>query len=111
MLVVDRGDAYRVVAAASVAAIETRGRTIRLTDEGERALEASSPVEVRVQRIDSPALVRYIPRGLDRLVIEEEPLQRERGSPHPAVGVVLTYVGAVALFVAAPLVATVGRGA
>jgi len=110
VLVVDGGDAYRVVPAASVAAIETRSRTIRLTDEGEQALETSPLVEARVLRIDSPALVRYIPRGLNRMVVEGAPLPRERGSRRRVVGVVLTYVGAVALFVAAPLVATVGNG-
>lgn len=110
VLVVDGGDANRVVPAASVAAIETRSRTIRLTDEGEQALEVSPLVEARVQRIDSPALVRYIPRGLDRLVVEGEPPPRERGSSRRAVGVVLTYLGAVALFITAPLVATVGSG-
>jgi len=111
VLVVDRGDAYRVVPAASVASIEIRSRTIRLTDEGEQALKESPSVETRVQRMDSPALVRYIPRGLDRLVVEGEPPPRERGSRRRAVGVVLTYIGAVALFVAAPLVAAVGNGA
>lgn len=111
VLVVDRGDEYRVVAAASVAAIETRSRTVRLTDEGERALDVSPPVEARVQRIDSPALVRYIPRGLDRLVVEGEAPPREPGSRRRAVGVVLTYVGAVVLFVTVPVVATVGSGA
>ncbi len=109
VLVVDGGDAYRVVPAASVAAIETRSRTIRLTDEGEQALEGSPPVEARIQRIDSPALVRYIPRGLDRLVVEGAP-PRDQPSRRRAVGVVLTYLGAVALFVTAPIVATVGSG-
>jgi hypothetical protein len=111
VLVVDSGDEYRVVPAASVAAIETSTRTVRLTDEGAHALDVSPPVEARVRRIDSPALVRYIPRGLDRLVVEGEAPPREPGSGRRAVGVVLTYVGAVVLFLTVPVVATVGSGA
>jgi hypothetical protein len=110
VLVIDTGDAYRAVPAHSVARIETRGRAVVLTDVGAEALAAAPAVEARVRRADSPALVRHIPRALDRLVIEGEPAAAQARARPWLAGAALTIAGIVVAFVGAPITAEAPGG-
>ena len=111
VLVVDTGGDYRVVPQGSIGSIETRPQTVRLTTAGEEALGAAQAVEPRVLRIDSPALVRHIPRELDGLLVEGGPVSATRRSALWVLGATLTIVAGVALFVGATITAEVGAPA
>lgn len=111
VLVVDTGDDYRVVRAASVDRVETRPRAVRLSAGGEEALAAAPAVEPRVLRIDSPALVRHIPLELDGLLVEGEPAAAPTRSALWVFGATLTIVAGVAIFVGATITAEVGAPA
>jgi hypothetical protein len=103
VLVVDTGDDYRALPASAITSIELRPRTVRLRSDA----EADAPrVEVRVLRADSPALVRHVPRELDRLLVEgDAPPAASRAGLW--VGLALVVVGGVALFVGATVTAEV----
>jgi hypothetical protein len=94
VLLVDTGHAYRPVPARFLEQIELLGEVVRLTPEGEAALRASAEVEPRVQIADSPNLVRYVPRELERLVVPGEPVRRSH-SPRWWIGGVLLAAGAL----------------
>ena len=111
VLVVDTGDDYRVVRASAVDRVETRPRTVRLSAAGEEALAAGPAVEPRVLRIDSPALVRHLPRELDGLLVEGGPAAGPARSALWVLGATLTIVAGVAIFVGATITAEVGAPA
>jgi hypothetical protein len=104
VLVVDTGDGYRAFPTGAIASIELRPRTVRLRS----GAEVDAPrVEVRVLRADSPALVRHVPRELDRLAVEGDEV---RAAPRLGLwlGLALVVIGGVALFVGATVTAEVG---
>jgi hypothetical protein len=103
VLLVDTGDGVRVVSAGRVEHVELLPRTILLGADGARELETSPPVEPRVARIESPQLVRTIPRELAAVTREGQPPPRERLSPLWLAGASLAVVGGVGLFTAVPL--------
>lgn len=103
-MLVDTGDAYRPVPARLVAAIETGRDRIRLTPEGEEAFAAAPEVEPQVVRTDTPTLIRYMPRDLERLIVAGEPVPPRR-SRRWVVGAVLGAVGGVGLMAGPVLVA------
>jgi hypothetical protein len=105
VVVVDDGEAYRVVAAAGVARVELLPRRVRLSEEGARALATAPAVEARVVRVETPVLVRHVPAELTPLVVAGERGVASRRSRRPVIGGVLTFVGGVALFIGAPLTA------
>lgn len=112
VLVVDTGDDYRVVAADDVESVETRPRIVRLDSEGEARLAASPAVAPRVLRVDSPALVRHVPRELDRLLVRGgAPATGPARSGLWVLGATLTIVAGVAIFVGATITAEVGAPA
>jgi hypothetical protein len=103
VLVVDTGDSYRPVAARFLAQIDTVNRAVRLTRDGEEAFATAPAVHPRMQRTDTPRLVRHIPRELDRLMVAGERV----ASRHSAlwyVGSALLLAGGVGL-TAVPVVA------
>ena len=93
-VVADLGDAFRPVAAELIAEIEAEGRRIRLTGEGEEALASAAAVHPYVRQGDSPGLVRYIPRELDRLLVAGEHVGSRRSGLW-YVGGALALVGGV----------------
>jgi hypothetical protein len=105
VLVVDTGDVYRVVPTGAVARIETRAQIVRLSAAGEQALEAAPPAETRVVRTDSPALVRYVPTELDRLLVEGDPPPPRKRTGLWIAGATLILVGLVGIFVGATVTA------
>jgi hypothetical protein len=111
VLVVDTGDDYRVVSAGAVTSVETRPRIVRLGGDGARQLAAAPAVEPRVLRVDSAALVRYVPRELDRLLVEGGPATAPARSWLWILGATLTIVAGVAIFVGATITAEVGAPA
>jgi hypothetical protein len=111
VLVVDTGRDYRIVPVGSVTAVETRPRMVRLSAAGEEALASGRAVEPRVLRIDSPAIVRHIPRELDGLLVEGQAVSGTRHSALWALGATLTIVGGVTIFVGATITAEVGAPA
>jgi hypothetical protein len=111
VLVVDTGGDYRVVPSGSISSIETRPQTVRLSAAGEEALAGAPAVEPQVLRIDSPALVRHIPRELDGLLVEGGQVSATRRSALWVLGATLTIVAGVALFVGATITAEVGAPA
>ncbi len=101
VLVVDLGDdGFRAVPVTEVAQVEMLPRRVALA---EHALERAEPVEARVVRIETPQLVRFVPRELDRITVEGKPPPRERVSPLWPVGTLLTFVAGVVLFTGIPL--------
>ncbi|HET7759178.1 MAG TPA: hypothetical protein VFK62_04595 [Gaiellaceae bacterium] len=108
VLVVDAGNDYRVVSAAAVTSVETRPRIVRLSGDGARQLAAAPAVEPRVLRVDSAALVRYVPRELDRLLVDGGPATAPARPGLWILGATLTIVAGVAIFVGATITAEVG---
>jgi hypothetical protein len=64
-----------------------------------------------VLRVDSAALVRYVPRELDRLLVEGGPATAPARSWLWILGATLTIVAGVAIFVGATITAEVGAPA
>ena len=108
VLVVDTGDDYRVVSVGAVSSVETRPRIVRLSSDGDRQLAAAPAVEPRVLRVDSAALVRHVPRELDRLLVEGGPAPSPARSGLWILGATLTIVAGLAIFVGATITAEVG---
>ncbi len=108
VLVLDTGDASRPLSARFVAHIDTGAHAVRLTPEGEEALAASPEVHPRIRRAETPQLVRYIPRQLDRLLIAGERVP-PRHSRLWYVGGALVLVGGVGSM-AGPIVTASGVG-
>ena len=94
VLLVDAGGAVRAVPLDAVERVELRPRRIVLA-----AGREWPAVDARVVRVESPRLVRHVPRELDRVVVEGEAPARLRASPLWIAGTLLFGVGGVALFV------------
>ncbi len=103
VLVVESTDGYRALPLGAVARVELLPRRIVLTEAGERELAAAPLVEARVSRIESPRLVRFVPRELAAATVEGEAPPREDWSPLWVGGAVLAFVAGVVLFTGIPL--------
>jgi hypothetical protein len=95
VLLVDTGDAYRVVPCDAVARVELLREAVLLTPEA--ALLRAPGVQPRVQPAGSPVLVRAIPRELDARTVEGEPRAR-RESALWWIGGLLVGFGALGVF-------------
>ncbi|MBV8562311.1 MAG: hypothetical protein JOZ56_04415 [Actinobacteria bacterium] len=103
VLVVETGEGFRAVPVSAVARVEMLPRRVVLTEEGERLLAASPPVQAKVVRIETTRLVRFVPRELAAVTVEGEAPPQERVSPLWVTGTVLSFVAGVALFTGVPL--------
>ncbi|HZD87454.1 MAG TPA: hypothetical protein VE088_05565 [Gaiellaceae bacterium] len=107
VLLVDAGGAVRAAPLDAVERVELRPRRIVLAEDGEWP-----PVEARVVRVESPQLVRHLPRELDAVTVEGEPGRRRGIAPFWLAGTLLFAVGGIALFVGISLaIEGVGGGA
>lgn len=93
VLLVDTDDAVRAVPLDAVARVELRSRRIVLARD-----EDWPAVEARIVRVESPRLVRHLPRELDRVTVEGEAPARLRASPLWLAGTLLFTVGGIVLF-------------
>jgi hypothetical protein len=98
VLLVDTEGTVRAVPVEAVERVELRPRRILLADESEWPAVAA-----RVVRVESPRLVRYVPRELDRVTVEGTATPGLRASPVWLFGVALFTIGGVMLFVGASL--------
>jgi hypothetical protein len=94
VLLVDAGSAVRAVPLEAVERVELRPRRIILREEREWPA-----VDARVVRVESPRLVRYLPRELASVTVEGEAPAGRLTPPLWLAGTVLFTVGGVALFV------------
>lgn len=94
VLLVDAGGAVRAVPLDAVARVELRARRIELAEERDWPA-----VEARVVRVESPRLVRYLPRELDAVTVEGEAPASLRTTPLWLTGAVLFSVGGISLFI------------
>ena len=93
VVIVDTGDDYRAVPAGAVERIETVQRGV-FVDEA--ALGAAAVVVPSVRTMESPHVVRHIPRELDRLVVAGERVDTQRSSLWYAGGT-LALIGGVGI--------------
>lgn len=99
VLLVDTDGAVRAVPLAAVERVELRPRRILLAAE-----ESEWPaVEARVVRVESPRIVRYVPRELDPVTEEGTASPGLRASPAWIAGAALFTSGGVMLFVGVSL--------
>jgi hypothetical protein len=105
-LLVDADGAVRAVPLDAVARIELRPRRVVLADD--RGWPA---VDALVVRVESPRVVRSVPRELDPVTVEGEAPARLRTSPAWLAGTLLFTVGGLGLFVGIGLaIESVGGG-
>jgi len=106
VLLVDAGGAVRAVPLEAVERVELRPRRIVLREEREWPA-----VDARVVRVESPRLVRYVPRELARITVEGAAPAGRLTSRLWLAGTLLFTVGGVALFVGISLtIERVGGG-
>lgn len=98
VLLVDAGGAVRAVPQTAVVRVELRARRIVLAEEREWPA-----VEARVARVESPDLVRHVPRELGAVTVAGEET-RLGASPLWIAGTPLFAAGGLALFVGIGLV-------
>jgi hypothetical protein len=109
VMLLDTGDDYRAVPIHFVEGVGLANRTVALTPDGEAQVATSAPVRPATTSIESPTLVRHLPREVDALLREGDAPARPARSRLWLPGIVLALLGGVGIWICAPVFA-VGVG-